>query len=55
MQTLFFKTRDYIRLQSVMCNWMIYMSTGSRFRVLNHDQSEHHANSMAFIIVVKGA
>ncbi len=41
--------------QSVMCNRIISMSTGSRFRVLYHDQSDHHANSMAFIVVVKGA
>ncbi len=31
------------------------MSTGSRFRVLYHDQSDHQANSMAFIVVMKGA
>ncbi len=44
-----------IRRQSVTCNRIISVSTGSRFRVLYHDQSDHHANSMAFIIVMKGA
>ena len=41
--------------RSVTCNRIISMSTGSRFRVLYHDQSDHHANSMAFIVVMKGA
>ncbi len=44
-----------IRRRSVTCNRIISMSTGSRFRVLYHDQTDHHANSMAFIVVVKGA
>ena len=39
--------------QSVTCNRIISMSTGSCFRVLNHDQSDHHAYSMAFIVVMK--
>ncbi len=41
-----------IRRRNVTCNHTISMSTGPRFRVLNHDQSDHHANS---IVVIKGA
>ena len=31
-----------IRRRSVTCNRIISMSTGLRFRVLYHDQSDHH-------------
>ncbi len=41
--------------RSVSCNQVISMSTRSRFWILNHDQSDHHGHSMAFIIVMKGA
>ncbi len=40
---------------SVTCNRIISMSTGSSFRVLNLDQTDHHANSMAFVVVMKDA
>ncbi len=43
-----------IRHWSVTCNQIISMSTGSRFWVINHDQSDHHANSIAFIVIMKG-
>ena len=35
-----------IRHQSVTCNRIITMSTGSRFRVLNHDQNDRHTMSV---------
>ena len=35
-----------IRHQSVTCNRIISMSTGSRFRVLTHDQIDRHTKSM---------
>ncbi len=38
-----------IRHRSVTCNRIISMSTGSRFRVINHDQNDHHANCMALV------
>ena len=41
--------------RSVTCNAIISMSTESRFWVLIHDQSDHNANPMVFIIVIKGA
>ncbi len=43
-----------IRHRSVTGNPIISMSTVSRFQVLNHDESDHYASSMAFIIVMKG-
>ena len=45
-------TQASIRHRNVTCNRIISMSTRSRFRVLNHDQNDHHANSMAFIVVM---
>ena len=47
--------QDVIRHRSVTCNRIISMSTGSRFQVLNYDQSDHHTNSMASIVVMNGA
>ncbi len=49
------KWKSPIRRRSVTCNRIIFMSTGSRFRILWDDQSDNHANSMAFIVVMKGA
>ncbi len=49
---------QYLLAKCYTCNQIISqfsMSTGSCFQVLNHDQSDHHTNSMAFIVVMKGA
>ena len=35
-----------IRHQSVTCNRIIYMSTGSPFLVLTHDQTDRRTKSM---------
>ena len=48
-----FETSGYIRFQIVTYN--LIMSTRSHSRVLNYNQNDRHANSLAFIVVVKGA
>ena len=42
---------NVIRHRSVTCNRIISMSTGSRFRVLNHDQIDRNAKSMHLLLL----
>ena len=44
-----------IRRRSVTCNRIMFMSIRSLFRVPYQDQSDHHANSIAFVVVMNGA